>query len=131
MCFSSCELAALPGIRYVQMEGVIVLRRPVVRFRFGRELSFPIVQMRSDQIDLDEWPEHAGRDGPFEIVGSDHCGRRGRWFTTERGEERDRVAMLTLDGYFLLSVLRVRRDVYLNGHLTDGSIIVTNPFYLV
>lgn len=63
---------------YLQQERLVVLGRPVVRFRLRGQLSLAILQMRSDQVHLDERPEHARLDHPLERVGRDHCTKMRR-----------------------------------------------------
>lgn len=58
---------------HLQVERLIVFGRPVVRLGLGRHLALLVLQIGSDQVDLDERPEHARLDLPLQVVGGHHC----------------------------------------------------------
>ena len=59
------------------MERLVELGRPVVGLGLGGVLASLIGQMRSDQVDLDKRPEHAGLCRPPDVVSRNHCGGGG------------------------------------------------------
>lgn len=57
---------------YSQLEALVIFGRPAVVFRFGGELSFLVAELRSNDVDLNEWTEDA-RSLPLEVVSGHHC----------------------------------------------------------
>ena len=55
------------------MEAFIVFWRPSVGFGFGCEFPLLVRKVWTDQINLDEGPEHTRLNRPFEVVGGNHC----------------------------------------------------------
>lgn len=55
------------------MESLVEFGTPVVTLGFGGELSLLIREVWTNQVDLNEWTEHATGDHPLQVVGGHHC----------------------------------------------------------
>lgn len=70
------ELTFYNEYKYIlnlQMESLVEFGTPVVAFRLGGEFSLLIREVGTDQVDFNEWTEHATGNHPLQIVGGNHC----------------------------------------------------------
>lgn len=79
---------------HLQMECLVKLGRPVVTLGLGRVFAFLVAKMWTNQVDLDERPEH-GRSLPLEVISGNN-----------------------LDGDLVFTRAGVGEKVDLNGYLT-------------
>lgn len=119
---------------YSQVECLIELWRPVVALGLCGVFPLLVAEMRSNQVNLNKWPEHAGCL-PLQVIGCHHCNKQTTPFEDPlcRGRGGDNLpASLIFHGLlrrhtfysdFVLASTGMSEQINLNGDFSNWLLI--------